>query len=257
MPFSDPLELFRTALDRLNADDYAGAARCCDPVSLRAFKRQIVQQYDERPLQRKLTVEEFRRAAPDMPLEVAEYNLRQHEVAMARHRDVTAELPGFADVEALRAAEPELVFAAHLHGKSYRYQLRQYVERGEMTLADLDANLHANAFRKELVPLVCIDISPTLARILITRNYPVTDPATDRWAAQEAERVAALPEDERALYAELRGQFDFTSELCRRQPDGSWLLVAMHGFLDSQGSFAIGFSASDDDPSDGDDARES
>src|SRR5437588_11833990 len=74
----DPLVLFDATLNALNAEDWRGAAQLCDPVSLRAFKRQLLERFaPDKPL-RDLTIEDLLRHTPDKPRQVAEYELAQH-----------------------------------------------------------------------------------------------------------------------------------------------------------------------------------
>ena len=74
----DPLALFDAALNALNAEDWRGAAQLCDPVSLRAFKRQLLERFTPDRPPRELTIEDLLRHTPDKPRQVAEYELAQH-----------------------------------------------------------------------------------------------------------------------------------------------------------------------------------
>jgi hypothetical protein len=235
----DPVSVFEKALACLQADDFAGAAACCDPVSLRAFQRQMVSQYvPEEPI-RPLTIEDMLRAAPDMPRDVAEYHVRQRQEWDEQRKDVSRELPGISDGAALRAASGEAVFAAYLLGKSYAFLLRQHVQSGELTESELAASQGLNSHRLAQRVIGTIAISERLSYLFYVtdgRDLPVSD---DAWVQHELARIAALPADERDLLEEMKGNHSPQSVLCRRQPDGSWRLIASHDFLGAGGSIII------------------
>ena len=247
--FADPLDMFRTAVARLDADDYRGTAQCCDPVSLRSFKRGLESRFSVREPVRKMTVKDFMSGDPDMPLEVAEYNLKQFERAQSTHGKITDELPGVSSIDELRAAPADAVFAAYLDGRSMARQLRKAAEIQFIRSSDADLAETLKAFRHGLVPIAHVEAGPTIGHILFKRGFAIPDPAKDPWAAKDAARVAALPQDEQALIAELR-EFQAPSiALCRRQPGGGWLLLAGYEFLDTGFAVAMGMSG-DDDPDD-------
>ena len=131
---SDPIALFTAAAALTRAGDYLAAARLCDPVSLRAFKRGMVHQYATVwPAPRPIRPEDFTRYDPDMPPEVVEYNVAQQNRRAAVQRDVSHEMPMIASNAVLEAAEPEFVFAAHLDGRSWRRQLERQVAAGQLS----------------------------------------------------------------------------------------------------------------------------
>ncbi|MBA3341431.1 MAG: hypothetical protein H0W30_01030 [Gemmatimonadaceae bacterium] len=65
-----PAETVKAAFDALNIEDWAGLMAACDPVSLRAFKRETVEDLSEEK-HYDITVDDLREIDPDMPREVA------------------------------------------------------------------------------------------------------------------------------------------------------------------------------------------
>lgn len=244
--FADPLDMFRTAAARLDADDFLGTAQCCDPVSLRSFKRGIESRFSVQQPVRKMTVKDFMSGDPDMPVEVAEYNLKQFERAQSTRGKISDELPGFSSIDELRAAPAEVVFAEYLDGRSMVRQLRnasakQLIRSSDAELADM-----LNAFRHRLKPIAHIEAGPTIGHILFRQEFAIPAPGNDPWAAKEAARVAALPRDEQAFLAELRDFQAPSIALCRRQAEGGWLLIAGYEFLATAVGVVMGMSGEDD-----------
>lgn len=244
--FDDPLELFRVAVERMNADDFRGAAQCCDPVSLRAFQRETISRFAEAGARRPLRLKDFSYGDPDMPQELAEYNLRKHQEAIHRLDDVSREFPQIANLDAMREAAPHEVFASFLEGQSTAWMLARHVADGELSAADVGVSELLNAFRGNLRPIGVIEVSPSLAHIFFVHDVKAPDCAPDKWAAQELARIASLPTDEQALYADLRGHHAPRSTHCRRQPSGGWLLIAGHEFPGVSSGLVIGRAESDD-----------
>jgi hypothetical protein len=83
MPITNPIQLFQAIVDRLDAEDWSGAAGLCDPASLSAFRRQTVEQFPPNDRTRPVTADEYMRISPDMPREMAEYNAKQSQQTSA------------------------------------------------------------------------------------------------------------------------------------------------------------------------------
>jgi hypothetical protein len=78
MRHSDPLSLVCAAIEIVNTADWDAAAQLCDPISLVAFRRQLLEQFEPTAPRFELTVEEYLRHSPEMPRAVAEYHMAQH-----------------------------------------------------------------------------------------------------------------------------------------------------------------------------------
>jgi hypothetical protein len=96
LSFTSPAALFQAALDAVNAEDWLGAARLCDPGSLRAWHGTTRESW-------------ARRRSLD---------------------DLTYELPGTASIDELEVMPPEQCFARSLHGSSLRGELQRLADAG-------------------------------------------------------------------------------------------------------------------------------
>jgi hypothetical protein len=123
--FADLLELFRAAVAAVNAEDWDAAAALCDPVSLRAVHRQLLEQFAPREPHQPLTVDEYLRHSPEMPRAVAEYHVTQHQRLADPAERLRRALPGIVDAGALGALTPEQAFAVWLDGRSL-HKVRYY-----------------------------------------------------------------------------------------------------------------------------------
>src|SRR4051812_21669477 len=106
MPIKDPVQLFQTVVARMNAEDWNGAAGLCDPVSLAWFRRTMLEQYSRNDRPVTITVEQFMKMEPDMPREVAEYNVKRAQKTVNQDNRLQNDFPNVASVAALRALEP-------------------------------------------------------------------------------------------------------------------------------------------------------
>lgn len=243
--FSDPLTLFRAAVDAINRGDWAAAAALCDPASLTSFRRQMVETYSG-ATQRVLGVDDLLRLHPDMPREVAAYQAAD----AARHADparrLRHELAGVSDVDALRALDAAAVFAAWLDGRSMRTTVARMLADGEITPATAEETL---AHAHDVWHYVALGVVPDGDRIAHVVYRHDVDAEDAENAAEDADGDAAawdaaLSDDERALQRDLRGHGHPYLATCRRQPDGTWRLLGGHDFL-SLGS-AVFFLAPED-----------
>ncbi len=251
--FSDPLELFRVAIERKNAGDYLGVAKCCDPVSLRAFQRGLIEQFSGPSNYRPQTVDEIRRYEPDMPIEVAEYELKRRNAHLDRHGQLSRQLPGVPSIDALRAMNADEVFSAFLDGRSSRRQMEQMVADGHLP-AEVLVGGEVQAFPETpLKALGCVGMDGPIATLVYRFDFqPATMPVKlsardQRDLEAHQQRLAALPLDEQELAKERGRGWHAMTASCRRQPDGGWLLLADHDFPGSGFGHAVGFAGVEDE----------
>src|SRR5688572_15685224 len=100
--YSDPLSLVRAAIEIVNRSDWYAAARLCDPISLSAFRRQMLEQFEPTAPRFEITVDEYLRHSPQMPRAVAEYHVEQHRALTDPGTRLRDELPGIPDIDALQ-----------------------------------------------------------------------------------------------------------------------------------------------------------
>ena len=251
MTFTDPLELFRVALARLNDDDFLGAARCCDPVSLRAYRTSLIERFADQDPAPSVTAEQLLHSDPTLSREAAESIVSRHADAVAHNRDVARNLPGIANLEALCDSPADVVFAAYLDGNSVSRVLKRWEPNEEIPMPDRDTVLRMNAFRHDFTPIACIDVSSSISQMLYRHGFVQPPAELGGASVHELEQIAHWPADEQSLHLELRANAAREIALCRRQPDGSWLLIAESDFLGAGGGYFIGY---DDAGEPGDDA---
>lgn len=231
----NPTELFDTAVRALRREDWRAAAATCDDVSLRAFKRQQLEHVAPRATFTALTAEMILAHQPDMPREVAEYQVAQHR----RYEDPTdrlgREFPSVSSVEAMRAMEPVDVFAAWLEGRSPRRQLEHFVRVGHPGTDTIDAATSMGEYLYNYLTLGVVHDGPDIAHVVFR---PQVDD-TQAWDGEIAEQMNALPPDEQQLERENWRSGILRFARCRRTPDGSWHLYAAFDFL-AVGSVNIG-----------------
>lgn len=224
--YADPLELFRDAVVALNDEDWRAVAELCDPVSLRQFKRKLIDMTTIPPEQAgKITSMELMRAVPNMPRAVAEYQVAQFRESVNPKRRLNAEVPSVKSPGELESMAPANVFAAWLDGKSLRRQLDSEVARGRLTRAAAAEVLKEGRASWDLRALAFVEDSDRIGYVVYRHGlafggFPqAVDGAAD-----------ATPED--AEFArDVRGRMHPMASIVRRQGDGGWLLVADTDFL--------------------------
>lgn len=128
-------------LDAWNARRWSEAARLLDLDQFDRFRQDFISRArrssNEGP---QLTVDELRRMDPDMPRQVAEYQVRQMEEQQRRYADPTPfEFARVASISALRALTSEEAAARWLESRDPQWQVRmQFEQAGCPAPDDLD-----------------------------------------------------------------------------------------------------------------------
>ena len=236
MIFRDPLELFRASVERMSVDDFVGAAALCDPVSLRAFHRDVMRMHSEP------TVVYPDPTGSQDPTEGA---LIQQRARNDRRDQLARMFPSLTDPWVLDGLTADAVYAAYLDGQSPRRQLEWQVAKGYSPTSALD-RWSSVGTRWPLRAVGCAGIDEPIAHIvfvLVTQDEanPGAARAIGSSAAVELQRrFAVLPSDEQQFARDRERSYHPQTIACRRQPDGGWLLVADWQFLGHNASW-IGF----------------
>ena len=228
----DPLELFRAAVTALNEERWLDVADLCDPLTLQEFKRSTLAQLDS-PFGHFWTVEDFLRHSPDMPREVAEYQLTQ--IHRQAHPDTrfARDFPSLSDVAQLRSLEPREVFASWLEGRSIRRQVELMVREGRISNTAISAHSEMMAAMKHrLIPIGALPDGDDLMHIVY--SFGPVDSADE--PAENSAPSDASPEELKLGRIMSRAYPLVTS--CIRQPRGHWSLIADYNFL-SMGSVSV------------------
>src|SRR5689334_886713 len=117
-PSKTPSEVLTAAFEALNLDDWAGFAALFDPVSLRAFKSEILESYlDEKEIFN-FEAEDILESNPDMPREAAEYEAsKMNHVTSKAHR-LKRDFLTVKSVDELLDMDPSRMFVLHLQALS-------------------------------------------------------------------------------------------------------------------------------------------
>ncbi len=207
-----PRKLVAAAFELLQANDWKGLAAVCDPLSLRSFKAEMLEEFDD---------EDFLTDKVDSGLAVeldddqyADYCKYLSPVSMLR-----VEFPMLSSVAELRALDSFETFALWLEGKASGGR------------SEDDADTEAWIPNKEVRALPenevigCVFASPDIAHVLYRRKLPAT--AHDGYRSWLSKARAEHQEFMAAMYH----HGDPSLITCRRQSDGTWRLVAKRHFM--------------------------
>lgn len=136
-----PREVAARFLEAWNNRDWSQAARSLDLDQFDRFRRDFISRARQSSTQApQMTVEQLRRREPDMPQEVAEYQIRRMEEQKRRFADPTPfEFAHVASLNALRALSPDEAAARWLESRDPRWQVKmQFEQAGCPAPDDLD-----------------------------------------------------------------------------------------------------------------------
>jgi hypothetical protein len=244
MPISDPVQLFQMIVDRMNRQDWSGAAGLCDPTSLSVFRRNTLAGLAPENKVKPMTVDEYMKMSKGMPREVAEYNVKELNERSSSYSALHEQFPGVASLGALRALEPVEFYAEFLYGRSPQRAIRDEAQRGELSKRAANALLNTplDDFSYEAVGYV--RDGDRIAHVVYRFKTQLAD------GPQMKEWLANIPEDEREFSTDLLRDHPLTLS-CRRQPDGGWLAIAGFEFIGSGVAyFHVEEKPGDDEPFD-------
>jgi hypothetical protein len=231
---------FRTAGAALERNDWLAAAMLCDPASLMAFKRRLVERVEQNREVHSITVEKLVRLQPDMPRAAAEYQVAMHNQFVDPMSILHNEVPGVRNLSDLKTMTPAEVFAAHLSAGSLEHQIEV---ASRFTRVPPEVVEHARTGPRPVAHYTVLGTvldGERMGFVIFHLDY-VTVGADDSDQGTDA-AWAALGAAERSLAADIaKGPPQCAG--CRRQPDGTWRLIAENGFL---GTGNIAFSLGGD-----------
>jgi hypothetical protein len=236
--YTDPLTLFAAVVNMLNAEDWPGVARLCDPVSLSSFKRGLMDNLaPPSPQSQKLTATELMKAVPNMPRAVAEYQVTRFRESLDPKHRMREQVPSIKSREALQSLDVAGVFAAWLEGKSLRRQVERDVELKRMTRA-MANEIQAQGIKPfNFKALGYLADGQRIAHIIYRRDDVARGPFPPIADLREAGCTA--PEID--LMRDAWGREHPLTVMARLQKDDSWLLVADADFL-LVSQIGLGFS---------------
>lgn len=222
-----PTAAVRAAIAALDAEDWPGAARLCDPTSLVVFHRHLVERLAPAEPLPELSADDYLQFVPQLPRELAEFVSAEHRRQSDSASALARELADVPTPQALRALTPEEAFARWLAGHARRHQLEQFATDGRAPRHVVERQLAAPAPPFHRVVLGAVDDGPAVAHVLYRRDPP--HPAA--WHEVLDARDAELTPGEQEFVRDIRPRRKPSVATCRRQPDGRWLVVAEHRFL--------------------------
>ena len=224
---NNPAAVLDAAFDALNLDDWAGFVELCDPVSLRAFKSETLDDYAEDRDEYHVEAEDLLDHEPEMPREAAEYKAaRMNEVTSRAHR-LKRDFLTVKSVDELREMDASRMFVLWLQARSPYRRAELEAESEEPWESNAaweppvdDGKKPTRGFRYSVIG--CVSDGEDVAHVLYRSDHSI-----DRIFPEEyAEMMSGRPTDEQELARQLHHHSFPHFATCRRQPDGTWRLVA-------------------------------
>jgi hypothetical protein len=228
---SHPSQVVTNAVAALQREDWEGFITLCDPVSVRRFKSNLVWQFADHRSTEPLTVDDLLTDRPEMPREVAEYNLAE----MERYRDpverLRLEISTVSSIEELNGLNPAEVLLRWLEARTPRredeFSIRKWepseglevVEVRRLSQDELDTG---TIHRPKYLVLGSVRDGPDFAHVVCRQADSDNDEFSDEFATD----ASGTPPDEVELEHALRYRTMMQTVACRRQPDDSWRLIA-------------------------------
>lgn len=224
----NPRQLVQAAFDALRGHDYSRLASLCDPLSLQAFKQEMVDEYcpafsvtdDPHPYSRvELTDEEYARLIEFLdPV-----------------RRLQSEFPSLTTIGQLLSMDTVALFATWMYANSAeRFQdemLRKPWETSDWALREQEENRNREP---NYVIIGCVFDTPDIAHVLYHNELSALEALPEAYGEWLASASPVYREFMTAMHH--RGLPILIT--CRRQPDASWRLVARKHFM-LFGSFAV------------------
>jgi hypothetical protein len=218
-----PRDAVTSAFAALKSKNYIALAELCDPISLRAFKAEMVDEYCER----------YRPASPGEatlpPIELTAEQYAEWREVFDPLKAVRSEFPDLSSPEDLRGMTPVELFSRWLSAQSFDCFLDEDDDREPWQADDASWSAEGSPARDgndapEYEIIGCVFGDPDIAHVLYRNRFSAADIYGPDWIS-----------DSRVEYREFmdathhRG--DPTLISCRRQSDGSWRLIAKRTFM--------------------------
>lgn len=226
---SHPSQVVVDAVAAIERGDWKAFIALCDPVSIRRFKNELVWQFSDHGYAPPITVEDLMSEMPDLPREVAEYNLTR----MNRYRDpverLQLELSTVSSVDELQSLDPSEVLIRWLQSRMPQredeFSVRTWepssgmgvTEIRKLSQEELDNDF---IYKPEYVVLGSVRDGEELAHVVCRHADQ-----HDRDDEEQSEDYTT-PSDEAELNCVIQNRVHMLTALCRRQPDGAWRLIA-------------------------------
>ena len=121
---SDPSAVVRALVERLDAEDWEGAADLHSPAFLELSARRLLRSAETDP--RRLSVDSLLAAHPSVARDVAEEQIREAN-RMGPDKAFFRDLYGIETLEEARRLDPREMFARQLQGRDHRWRHRLHI----------------------------------------------------------------------------------------------------------------------------------
>jgi hypothetical protein len=225
---NSPVELLTAAFAALNIDDWAGFIELCDPVSLRAFKREKIESYTVDLMDYEFDADDLMESEPDLPPAVAEYQAALMNTTLDPNERLKRDFPMLDGMEELHAIDPGRLFVEWLRMRS-PHRAAEFMKSPDEESWEKEAEWeepvdprqkHTRGYRYSV--LGCIADGEDIAHAFFRTEHGVDKIFVDEYA----EQLDSLPDDEQKLARQLHHRSHPEFATCRRQEDGTWRLVA-------------------------------
>lgn len=208
-----PAEVVQAAFHAMNIEDWGGLADLCDPVSLRLFKAELLDQFAETSPRYGKSAESLFEIDFDDVDDEFDFGLIDPEECLSR------ELFNVTTLDQLREMDPARVFARWIQAKLCRQ--RRILEPPEESWREpVESPLSGTALVYSFAVLGWLNDGPDLAHVLYRNDRDIPGKAITAGARARSD---ADQEDELGRILCVRS-IPMTA-LCRRQADDSWRLV--------------------------------
>jgi len=232
-----PRQLVHAAFNALKARDYNGLASLCDRLSLASFKQEMVDQYcpavsiaDDHDVH--------------LPVELTEEEYAELIDVLDPVRQMQSEFPTIPSLDQLISMDPAAVFATwmyansaeHFENKTPRrpWEISSEWKRGEDQHRDSEPNYAI---------IGCVFASPDIAHVLYHNELSALEASPDGYGKWLCQALPVYRDFMNAMHH--RGIPSLIT--CRRQSDGSWLLVARKDFM-LVGTLGVTFINDENEP---------
>jgi hypothetical protein len=222
-----PEEVVDAAFEALNLEDWAGLADLCDPVSLRAFKREMLEDFCVPNDRDEATREDDPDDEDDPEIRAA----IEHDLALMREwlnpaNRLRAEFSSVETVDELREMDPGKMFTRWLQAK----KPERHVERDRDASEDWKRQKTSASDKMtrtyHYTTLGSVLDGDKIAYVVYRNSKKPNDVypgVLDEWES-------SVPKDEVELARDTRYLRHPMVATCRKQNDGSWRLIASSHF---------------------------
>jgi len=233
----NPRPLVHAAFNALKARDYNGVASLCDPLSLASFKQEMVDEYCPA-----ISTADDQHAHPPVELSEEEY------IELIDVLDPVARMqsgfPTIPSLDQLISMDPATVFATWMYANSAeRFEDKTPRRPWEISSEWKPREDQHDRRETNYAIIGCVFASPDIGHVLYHNELSALEASPDGYGKWLSEALPVYRDFMKAMHH--RGIPSLIT--CRRQSDGSWLLVARKDFI-LVGNLGVTFISDENEP---------